>query len=83
MNSAVNNSIVNSVTRLKWCAVAFAVLWTCWMIWWSGSYDRANVVILVVCGSVVGYLWYHTLRWHLQRKGLLPRDQNPPGSIAT
>jgi hypothetical protein len=34
------NSLANSVTRLKWSAVAFALLWTGWMIWWSGDYVR-------------------------------------------
>src|SRR4051812_7316201 len=35
----------NPLARLKLSAVAFAVLWTGWMLWWSGSFDRANVII--------------------------------------
>ena len=50
-------------TPLKWGAVAFAVLWTFWMLWWSGSLDRANVIILTICGAVAGYLWYLAMRW--------------------
>jgi len=45
------NSLANSVTRLKWSAVVFAVLWTGGMIWWSGDYDRVNVVMLTICGA--------------------------------
>jgi len=76
------NPVPNSATPLKWSAVAFAVLWTGWMIWWSGSYDAVNIVILTICGSVVGYLWYRAMRWQFQRKGMLPRDVHPPGSAA-
>ena len=76
------NSLANSVTRLKWNAVVFAVLWTGGMIWWSGDYDRVNVVMLTICAAVAGYLWYRFMRWHFQRKGLLPRDVHPPGSAA-
>ena len=76
------NSLANSVTRLKWSAVVFAVLWTGCMIWWSGDYDRVNVVMLTIWGAVAGYLWYRFMRWHFQRKGLLPREVHPPGSAA-
>jgi hypothetical protein len=76
------NSLANSVTRLKWSAVVFAVLWIGWMIWWSGDYDRVNVVMLTICGAIAGYLWYRFMRWHFQRKGLAPRDVHPPGSAA-
>ena len=76
------NPVPNSVTPLKWSAVAFAVLWTGWMIWWSGSYDHVNVIMLTICGTVAGYFWYRIMRWHFQRKGMLPRDVHPPGSAA-
>ena len=48
----------NPLARLKLSAVTFAVLWTGWMLWWSGSFDRANVIILTICGIVAGYAWY-------------------------
>jgi hypothetical protein len=57
-------------TPLKWGAVAFAVLWTFWMLWWSGSLDRANVIILTICGAVAGYLWYLAMRWLFARPRL-------------
>jgi hypothetical protein len=61
-------------TPLKLGAIAFAVLWTFWMLWWSGSLDRANVVILTLCGAVAGYLWYLAMRWLFRRIRL-----HPPG----
>jgi hypothetical protein len=61
-------------TPLKLCAIAFTVLWSGWMLWWSGSYDRANVIILTICGSIAGYLWYLAMRWWFRRISLLPRN---------
>jgi hypothetical protein len=61
-------------TPLKLGAIAFAVLWTFWMLWWSGSLDRANVVILTLCGAIAGYLWYLSMRWLFRRIRL-----HPPG----
>jgi hypothetical protein len=58
---------VNPSTPLKLAAVSFAVLWTLWMLWWSGSLDRVNVVLLTLCGAVAGYLWYLAMRWFARR----------------
>jgi hypothetical protein len=58
-----------SVTSLKLSAVAFAVLWVGWMLWWSGSFDRANLTMLPICGVVVGYFWYRVLRWQSRQNG--------------
>jgi hypothetical protein len=57
-------------TPLKLGGVAFAVLWTLWMLWWSGSLDRANIAILTVCGALVGYLWYLAMCWVFGRMRL-------------
>jgi hypothetical protein len=73
---------MNPLSPLKWSSFAFAVLWTGWMIWWSGSYDAVNIVILCICGALVGYFWYLAMRWVFWRKGMLPRDGSP-GSTAT
>ena len=67
--------------RLKWSSVAFTVLWTAWMIWWSGDLHAANIIILTICGAVAGYLWFLAMRWQFRRMGMLPR-QNQPGSTA-
>ena len=59
---------MNPVTRLKLSAVAFTVLWTGGMLWWSGSLDPANVIILAVCGAVAGYAWYRAMLYWLIRR---------------
>ena len=68
---------MNTDIRLKLCAVAFTILWTGWMLWWSGSLDRVNVTMLTICGGAVGYFWYRAMRWQFRRIGLLPRDGHP------
>ena len=70
------NSIANTVTSLKWGSIAFTVLWTGWMIWWSGDFHVANVIILAICGSVAGYLWFCAMRWQFRRMGMLPRESS-------
>jgi hypothetical protein len=60
--------------RLKLVSVLFAVLWTGWMLWWSGSLGLVNVILMTVCGALAGYLWYLAMRWQFQRSGLMPRD---------
>jgi hypothetical protein len=56
---------------LKAGAIVFTLLWTAWMMWWSGSFSRVNVIILALCGTAVGYLWYRAMRWQLERMGML------------
>jgi len=63
---------VQPTTPLKLSAIAFVVLWTGWMVWWSGSYEPANVVILTTCGCVAGYIWYRIMRWCFRLMRLLP-----------
>ena len=72
---------MDPTSRLKWSSVAFTVLWTGWMIWWSGDFDTTNIVILTICGAIAGYLWFRAMRWQFRRMGMLPR-QNQPGSTA-
>jgi hypothetical protein len=38
-------------------SIAFAVLWTAYMIWQTST-GTANTVILMVCGTIAGVLWY-------------------------
>ena len=68
---------MNPTTSLKWSAVAFTILWTGWMLWWSGIYDAPNIIILTVCGSLAGYFWYRIMRWQFRRRGMLPRSETP------
>ena len=70
-------------TPLKLGAVAFAVLWTLWMLWWSGSLDRVNVAMLTICGAVAGYAWYLAMRWLFQRMRLGTEDAGPDSPHAS
>ena len=65
---------MNPITRLKLGSVLFTVLWTGGMVWWSGAYDPANVIILSLCGAVAGYFWYRAMRWQFRLTGMLSRD---------
>jgi hypothetical protein len=62
---------MDQATRLQWAALAYTIFWTGGMLWWSGEYDPANIVILAVCGAVGGYLWYLAMRWVFQHMHLL------------
>jgi hypothetical protein len=42
-------------------SIAFAVLWSAYMIWQTST-GTANTVILVVCGAIAGVLWYFGMR---------------------
>jgi glycopeptide antibiotics resistance protein len=65
---------------LKAGAIVFTLLWTAWMMWWSGSFSSADVVILALCGAAVGYLWYRAMRWQFERMGMLPRKDDSAGA---
>jgi hypothetical protein len=65
---------MNPATRLQLSAIAFTVLWTGWMLWWSGSYDCVNIVMLSICGVAVGCFWHRMMRWQFQRMGMLSYD---------
>lgn len=58
--------------RLKLASLAFAVLWTGWMMWWSAPLRPAEIVILSVSGVLAGFIWHwlygRWYRWHLARK---------------
>jgi hypothetical protein len=53
-------------TRLVLASVAFAVLWTLGMLWWTGT-QTANIVITSISGAVAGVLWYFAMRWWQKR----------------
>ena len=67
---------MNPATSLKLSAIAFTVLWTGWMLWWSGSSDRVNIMVLAICGVLVGYAWYRAMHWQFRRRGMLPADRH-------
>ena len=57
---------------LKVSSVAFAVMWTAMMFWWSIAFETVPVVILAACGVVAGTLWYWLygkwFRWYFARQ---------------
>jgi hypothetical protein len=61
---------------LKRGATVAAILWTCWMIWWSGSLAPADIIILSICGAAFGYVWYVAMRFVLAHMRRLPRDSD-------
>ncbi len=49
-------------SRLIVLSIFFAVAWTLLMLWWSGSFEAANIVILTISGAIAGVLWYLGMR---------------------
>lgn len=57
---------------LTLCSIAFAVLWTGGMLWSSGVIDRANVIIMSICGAFAGVCWHYAMRWVFQHMQVVP-----------
>jgi divalent metal cation (Fe/Co/Zn/Cd) transporter len=51
-------------------AVAFALLWSGWMVWLSQ--EPGTLAITAICAIVAGLLWYHIMRWCFRLMRLLP-----------
>jgi hypothetical protein len=64
---------LNPITSLRRGAIVAAILWTCWMIWWSGSLAPADIIILSICGAAFGYVWYVAMRFVLAHMRRSPR----------
>jgi hypothetical protein len=56
---------MNPKSTLVIASIAFAVLWTVFMLWWNAPMDTAKVVILAISGALAGVLWY----WGMRRFG--------------
>ncbi len=54
--------------RRNLTAIGFAVFWSIFMLWWSADYTIVNVVILSVCGLLVGYTWVWTMGYIQRRR---------------
>ncbi|MFO1110321.1 MAG: hypothetical protein U1E61_14130 [Bradyrhizobium sp.] len=61
------------VLPLKLGSIAFAILWSAWMVWWSGNFGMVNVIMLTVSGGVAAVIWFFAMRWYFRRIGLLPK----------
>lgn len=64
-------SVLKPSIQLKLGSVFFAVFWILAMLRWSGSMERANIVI---CGVAAGYGWYRCTRWQVPRSSVLQRS---------
>jgi hypothetical protein len=42
------------------------------MVWSSGDFAVANIVIVTIVGAVAGYFWFLGMRWYFRRIGRLP-----------
>ena len=71
---------MDQAKRLKWSAIAFTVFWIGGMLWWSGTYDLVNIIILSVCGAWAGYLWYLAMRWWFRHMRPLPHNGIDPAA---
>ena len=60
-------------TPLKLSAIMFALLWTAWMVWWSGTFSFVNIGITGAGGVLAAWLWFLGMRWYFRRIGLLPK----------
>jgi hypothetical protein len=63
---------MDQAKRLKLGAIFFTIFWIGGMLWWSGEYHPANIVILTICGTIAGYLWYLAMRLTFQCLRPLP-----------
>jgi hypothetical protein len=71
---------MNPSTRLKLGSVVFAVFWIAAMLWWDGSFERANVITTTIFGAVLGYGWYRFMRWRLSHGQAPSRSGHSTGS---
>jgi hypothetical protein len=65
-------------TPLKLSAVAFALLWSGWMVFLSGELE--TLAITAACGSVAAYLWYRIMGWCFRSMRLLPNTGAGPST---
>ena len=68
---------------LKLAAVFFTIFWSGWMLWSSGDYHPAHIILLAVCGTIAGYLWYLGMRWMFRTMHLLPLKGDQGGGHET
>jgi hypothetical protein len=68
---------LNPFIPLKWGAAIAAMVWTGWMLWWSGSLEIGNVVILTIIGAVFGFAWYFAMRLAFKHIFRLAPDGTP------
>jgi hypothetical protein len=75
-NVGLRRDVMDQAKRLKLGAIFFTIFWIGAMLWWTSEYHPANIIILAICGTVGGYLWYLAMRWVFQRMHLLALNGN-------
>jgi uncharacterized membrane protein YfcA len=65
---------MDQAKRLKLAAIFFTIFWIGGMLWWSGEYHPAYIILLAVCGTIGGYLWYLAMRRVFQHSRPLNGD---------
>ena len=70
---------MDQARRLKLSGVAFTIFWIGGMLWWSGEYHPAYIILLAVCGSIGGYIWYLAMSWMFQHGHLPPLNGDQGG----
>ena len=43
---------MDQARRLKLGAIFFTIFWIGGMLWWSGEYHPAYIIILAICGTI-------------------------------
>lgn len=74
---------MDQAKRLRLAAVFFTIFWVGGMLWWSGEYHPAYIILLAVCGALGGYLWYIAMRWVFEHVYLLPPSGDQGGGRKT
>ena len=65
-------------TPLILSAIAFALLWSGWMVLLSDQ--PSTLAITAICAVVAGVLWYRIMRWCFRRMRLLPAVGTGPSA---
>jgi len=65
-------------TPLILSAIAFAVLWSGWMV--LLSHEPRTLAITAICAFVTGSLWYRIMRWCFRLMRLLPGIGTDPSA---
>lgn len=59
---------MSDLNRLRLGSIAFAALWTAFMLWWTGANDPVSAAMTCASGMIVGATWYGAMRrWALRR----------------
>ena len=53
-------------SQLKLASIAFAVLWSAGMAWWSHK-DTPQMVVFITMGPIAGIAWYFGMKFVSER----------------